>query len=110
VFFTLIQNNKDVSLAAVTKTEDFCATDHFQCLTFVPQDLCRGQAQDHNYYAICRNILAAVGGSRGLLHSPPDGEIKSTLKYLLYNCVYSKEMSRERAIDKLEKQLYRYTR
>ena len=91
----------------VTKAEDFCAPDHFQCLTFVPQDLCQGQAQDHNYYAICRNILLAVGGAKGLLHSPPD-EIKSTLKYLLYNCVYSKEISREQAVDKLEEELYRY--
>ena len=94
--------------AVVTKTKDFCAADHFECITFVPQDLCQGEAQDHNYYAICKNILLAVGGSKGLLHSPPDGEMKSTLKYLLNNCVYSKNISRERAVDQLEKQLYKY--
>jgi hypothetical protein len=94
--------------AVVTKAEDSCAVDHFQCLTFVPEDLCRGEAQDHNYYAICRNILLAVGGSKGLLHSPPDSEMKSTLEYLLHNCVYSKEMSREQAVDQLQEQLHRY--
>ena len=92
----------------VTKTKDFCAADHFECLTFVPEDLCEGQAQDHNYYAICRNILAAIGGSKGLLHSPPDSETESQLKYLLNNCIHGKEMSRELAIGKLEKQLHTY--
>ena len=92
----------------VTKTKDFCAPEKFECLTFVPDDLCEGQAQDHNYYAICRNILAAIGSSKGLLHSPPDSEIESKLKYLLNNCIHGKEISRELAIEKLEKELYTY--
>lgn len=94
------------------KTQEFCARDHYQCLTFVPRDLCSGQAQDHNYYAICRNILLAVGGfyTQGLLHSPPYGHIKSTLQYLLENCVFSKDMTREQAIDELQKVLQSYVR
>lgn len=74
----------------------------------MPEDICNGEAQDHNYYAVCRNILAAIGGPRGLLHSPPDGADSRRLDYLLSNCVYSKEISREQAIDKLEKELYKY--
>lgn len=89
------------------KAQDLCSPNHFECLTFTSDDLCKGQSQDHNYYAVCRNILAAIGGSKGLLHSLPDNLVNTSLvNYLLQNCVYSKEISREQAINRLEKELY----
>ena len=92
------------------KAEDACSA-RFQCLTLVPSDLCLGESQDHNYYAVCRNLLAGIGGASnsGLLHSLPRQLVNLTsVNYLLYNCVYGKHISRENAVSQLESELYGY--
>lgn len=103
IFFLLI--------CIVINAEDLCSPDHFECLTFVPEDLCKGQSQDHNYYVVCRNLLAGIGGTKGLLHSPPHQLVNiSLINYLQHNCVYREQISREQAINQLEKELQTYVK
>ncbi|XP_043476258.1 divergent protein kinase domain 2A [Leptopilina heterotoma] len=62
------------TLKTVHKSDsDFGCDD---CLIFSPADICAHQVSDHNYYAICKHILARKMTERqisdGLLHDVPD--------------------------------------
>ncbi|KAL7887667.1 hypothetical protein AOLI_G00053880 [Acnodon oligacanthus] len=59
------------------------------CLSFSKDMLCSRVTVDHNYYAICQNLLSRYAtwrGSRGgLLHDPPahiakDGQLEAMLE------------------------------
>lgn len=64
------------------------------CLTFDTNQLCTHHMADHNYFAVCRNVLSSyadnrpTGGSAHLLHDIPD-KIKHDwdLEILLNECV-----------------------
>lgn len=58
------------------------------CLSFSKDMLCSRVTVDHNYYAICQNLLSRYatwrGSSGGLLHDPPphiakDGQLEALL-------------------------------
>ncbi|ESO83900.1 hypothetical protein LOTGIDRAFT_132744 [Lottia gigantea] len=63
------------------------------CLTFSTDNLCRHMSSDHNYYALCRNLLSKYGTepgmSGGLLHDMPKyAEDDWDLLNLLNECAY----------------------
>lgn len=62
--------------------------DREACLSFSKDSLCSRVTVDHNYYAICQNLLSRYatwrGTTGGLLHDPPahiakDGQLKALL-------------------------------
>ncbi|XP_011506129.1 PREDICTED: deleted in autism protein 1 homolog, partial [Ceratosolen solmsi marchali] len=67
-------------------------TDCKDCFIFSPTDICNHKISDHNYYAICQNIL--VQGlhtnfdNQGLLHNIPSTILQEypQLTYLLNQC------------------------
>eukprot|EP00058_Branchiostoma_floridae_P007590 XP_002593078.1 hypothetical protein BRAFLDRAFT_72848 [Branchiostoma floridae] len=61
------------------------------CLSFDVSALCRYLHTDHNYYAVCRNMLSEyaseMGKPGGLLHDPPETVVRDgTLQRLLAEC------------------------
>lgn len=66
------------------------------CLSFSKEILCARATVDHNYYAVCQNLLSrhAVwrGTSGGLLHDPPSEIAKDgRLEALLDECANPKK-------------------
>lgn len=62
--------------------------DREACLSFSKDSLCTRVTVDHNYYAVCQNLLSRYatwrGTTGGLLHDPPahiakDGQLESLL-------------------------------
>ncbi|GAA6084783.1 divergent protein kinase domain 2Ab [Tachysurus ichikawai] len=65
------------------------------CLSFSKDALCSRVTVDHNYYAICQNLLSRYatwrGSTGGLLHDPPSNVGKDGhLDILLEECVKPK--------------------
>ena len=82
------------------KTVDRCNKEDPYCLTFTPHELCQGAVRDHNYYVICRSVLADIGNRLGLLHSPPDLEGFGTrLEDALSECVNAQTFRRIQAVE-----------
>lgn len=54
---------------------DSCTDNEQSCLLTVPNCLCSAHTADHNYYAVCRNILSSFASHNGisisLLHNIP---------------------------------------
>ena len=82
---------------------DNCPSNKPDCLQFSPRHLCQGSCRDHNLYALCRGVLADMGGRQGLLHSAPQSEKKLKLNQLLQDCVSGENGKREDAILKNRK-------
>ncbi|MEQ2168060.1 Divergent protein kinase domain 2A, partial [Goodea atripinnis] len=62
--------------------------DREACLSFSKEALCSRVTVDHNYYAVCQNLLSQYatwrGTTGGLLHNPPahiakDGQLEALL-------------------------------
>lgn len=62
--------------------------DREACLSFSKDSLCSRVTVDHNYYAVCQNLLSRYatwrGTTGGLLHDPPahiakDGQLEALL-------------------------------
>ncbi|MGH0146222.1 UNVERIFIED_CONTAM: hypothetical protein FKN15_007809 [Acipenser sinensis] len=64
------------------------------CLSFSKDILCSRVNVDHNYYAICQNLLSKHatwrGTTGGLLHDPP-AEITNRLEAMLDECANPKK-------------------
>lgn len=66
------------------------------CLSFSKEILCARATVDHNYYAVCQNLLSRHatwrGTSGGLLHDPPSEIAKDgRLEALLDECANPKK-------------------
>lgn len=64
------------------------------CLSFSKDALCTRVTADHNYYAICQNLLSRYatwrGSTGGLLHDPPP-QVAGQLEALLDECANPKK-------------------
>jgi hypothetical protein len=84
---------------------DYCSANNPECLLYSPSDLCEGKCRDHNWYALCRGVLADMKGRNGLLLSAPiEYDLRIQLNKLLQYCV-SGQNGREDTIRKIEKVL-----
>ncbi|XP_038839662.1 divergent protein kinase domain 2A isoform X2 [Salvelinus namaycush] len=83
----LIKQNKpeNYDLWYESRFED---CDKEACLSFSKESLCNRVTVDHNYYAVCQNLLSRYatwrGTTGGLLHDPPahiakDGQLEALL-------------------------------
>ncbi|XP_076672799.1 divergent protein kinase domain 2A isoform X1 [Andrena cerasifolii] len=64
-----------------------------ECIVFSPIDICSHKVSDHNYYAICKTLLALNIDDNvlpgGLLHDVPADILKTypNMQYLIQQCV-----------------------
>ena len=70
---------------------DDCGHEGGDCLSYAPDDLCNHYTVDHNYYAICRNLLSEYSRegwkAGGLLQGiPEDIEQKWQISKLVQEC------------------------
>lgn len=89
----LIRQNKPENYDVMYESK-FEECDKEACLSFSKDALCSRVTADHNYYAICQNLLSRYatwrGSTGGLLHDPPP-QVTGQLEALLDECANPKK-------------------
>ncbi|XP_076182444.1 divergent protein kinase domain 2A [Ptiloglossa arizonensis] len=104
----MLEGNSTTWIQLQENTENLSCT---ECLVYSPAEICNHKTSDHNYYAICKILLALnINNSvlpGGLLHSIPTDILKtySNIQYLIQECVTPRILTRVTAGIQLKKLL-----